>query len=235
MKIKNDIKSIVLCILVTLIFLSLTIFYMGGHLKDRQSAKLVESTITKHLNESFEKNSFLIEARGYCVSNNSGAIDLENVSWSNFNGGDHEKSLNHIRDYLSKNRFLTISRGVGGVVIVRWDDVSDYVLKRKLKKVSFLGAINNSSPAYVINKLWYADPIRLGIRDGSISYIGSGLGIFSTSPEMGAHLEGEMYNATIEDVLIKVASTFGGVIFYAECPRSGGVNFYVNYHYPKNW
>lgn len=224
------IYSFVLTLLVLLIF-----FFARNNAINRESSHMVELQMVRPLRDLYGKYAFLIEARGYCSSKKPDTIALKKVFWSNAVKNDSVLSPKTIASALAHNSFLTVRDNSENVIIIRWNGVSSHVLEKNIGNIKFSGTLDHSAPAYVINKLWYSDPIRNDLRSGVVSYLGDGGGLFSTSPETGNQLDGEMIDVSVEDVLVKVASTFGGVIFYAECPRSNGINFYVDYHSPKQW
>lgn len=235
MKMAREAKSTVIAVMF-LAFLSwLAIFVVSRYRMNSHDAMSVEPVMVDRLINSHKKEAFLIEARGYCISDKGGAIGLRDVSWLRSSKVSHDKPSRAVEKDLVGNDFITVRRISSNVVLIRWADVSNSVLQKKVHKISFSDDLSRSAPAYVINRLWYSDEIIGGLKSGEIRYVGNGVGLFSVAPANARHLDGQMNDASIEDALIKIVSTFGGIVFYSECPRHGGVDFHVNYYYPKDW
>ncbi|MFC5437211.1 hypothetical protein ACFPME_11630 [Rhodanobacter umsongensis] len=190
--------------------------------------------MVEHLGKDYGGDAFLVEARGYCISSGQGAIGLSDVLWSGAKESENPATWD-LKKALISNKFIEVRDVSNGVVLIKWAGVSGSILKKKLPEVRFNDDMNRYAPAYIINKLWYSDTIRDDLRNGGVRYTGPGVGLFSLAPRTAQHLDGQVNNISVEDLLIKIASTFGGVVFYSECPRSGGIDFHVNYYYPKNW
>lgn len=198
-------------------------------------ANLVESQMVKKLSEKYGRDAFLVEARGQCMSGKPEEIALSPISWSRDGSASHQLSPEKVEEDLDNNSFLSVRRSSAGPILIRWKNISKYVLQENLPEVKFADYFNQTSPAYIINKLWYSKVMLDQLKSGRIEYVGPTLGLFSSARATNRHLDGKINNVSVEDVLIRVASTFGGIIFYAECPRHGGIDYYVNYYYPENW
>ena len=234
MKMARGAKSTAIAFML-LAFLSwLAIFVVSRYKMNSHDTMSVEPVMADRLSNSYKKEAFLIEARGYCIPEKGGAIGLRDVSWSRASKVSHDQPLRAVERDLAGNDFITVRRVSSNVVLIRWADVSNSVLQRKVHEISFSDDLTRSAPAYVINRLWYSGEVIDGFKSGEIRYVGNSLGLFSTAPTNARYLDGQVNDVSIEDVLIKVVSTFGGIVFYSECPRHGGVDFHVNYYYPED-
>jgi len=234
MKILRNVKNITFGALLLLLLLCSIMLFVKIRNINRYNARMAESKMAEHLSKNYERDAFLVEARGNCILSEQSAIGLSDVRWSGANESKNLPPLD-LKKALASNRFIEVHEASNGVTLIRWAGVSDYILQKKLPEVRFNDNMSRYAPAYAISKLWYSDSMRNELRDGGVRYIGPGIGLFSLAPKTARHLDGQVNNVSVEDLLIKIASTFGGVIFYSECPRSGGIDFHVNYYYPKNW